>query len=227
MFKRKDEIIWLSHSLAKDTPAYGGGVGLEIAQAKKLTVGDSCNAVNLKLSNHLGTHVDVPYHFIENGKTINDYSEIDWIFNNPLLIEILVSPGMVIEPEIISAVLPLNRDNIDLLLIKTNFEQYRQKEIYWKNGPAFSPELAGFLKQRFQDLKAIGFDTISLTSYQHRALGRKAHKSFLSTNIRIFEDMLLSTISSASYLKQVWAFPLRFDEADGAPCTIVAVIGNE
>jgi kynurenine formamidase len=36
----------------------------------------------------------------------------------------------------------------ELLLVKTGFEKYRRKEIYWRNSPGLSPELAGFLRKK-------------------------------------------------------------------------------
>ena len=57
-----------------------------------------------------------------------------------------------------------------------------------------------------------------------RELGRKAHRAFLSQDIRIFEDLHLLQLTSAMKINQVIAMPLRFENADGAPCTMIANI---
>ena len=68
----------------------------------------------------------------------------------------------------------------DLLLIKTGFAIFRnsndplEREKYVSQGPGISPEIGNWLR-KFRNVRAIGFDFISLTSYQHREIGRRAH----------------------------------------------------
>lgn len=220
------EYIWLSHLLKNDTPAYGGGESICILHDKKIVDGASCNSSQLKLSNHLGTHVDVPYHFINDGKTISDYTANDWMFNKVSLIEIDVKPDEIISLVKIQKYLDVIEDT-DLLIIKTGFEKYRDQTIYWQHSPAYSDDISFFLKEKFQSIKAIGFDSISLTGYQHRELGRKAHKAYLSQDIRIFEDMHLKYVNTSIPILNIIASPLRFEHADGAPCTIMATIDGD
>ena len=80
------KLIWLSHVLTKHTPAYGGGEGMRIEHEKQINCGDSCNTAKLAFSNHLGSHVDAPRHFIESGITTESYEPQDWIFIKPLVI---------------------------------------------------------------------------------------------------------------------------------------------
>ena len=80
--------IWLSHVLSMNTPVYGNGVGLRVESDKKIECGDACNTVSLSLSNHLGSHVDSPQHFITNGATTESYQPDEWIFNKILIIHL-------------------------------------------------------------------------------------------------------------------------------------------
>jgi|TARA_B100000315_G_scaffold247539_1_gene276347 kynurenine formamidase len=67
-------MIYLSHVLSADTPTYGG-IGLcRIEHSKNITKGDSSNNSQIHFSSHTGTHIDAPYHFYNDGKTIDDYS---------------------------------------------------------------------------------------------------------------------------------------------------------
>jgi kynurenine formamidase len=218
-----DNLIWLSHMLAEETPVYAGGENrFKAIPNKQICHGDSCNTVDLCFSNHLGTHVDAPYHFISNGKKITDYSPSEWVFHTCQLVEIPVEENEVVTVERLLKVKKfLTIDDVDFLILKTGFELWRKEDKYWKNSPGYSPELASFLCDRFPGFKAIGFDSISLSGFQHRELGRAAHREFLSRGIRIFEDMKLSELDGGSRLKKVYAFPLCFSEADGAPCTIM------
>ena len=211
---------WLSHILNEKTPLYGGGKGFDICSGKSISKGDSCNTSKFGFSSHTGTHVDVPRHFIQDGSTIDSYHPSEWMFNSPVLLDVPSKPGQLIGVDDLPCV-DGNEKEVDLLLIRTGFEQFRSEDLYWENGCGLLPELAEYLCRQHPSLRAIGLDTISLTSYQNRALGRKAHYAFLSKNIRIFEDMSLKHIRGAFSLSKVIALPLLIAGGDGAPCTIV------
>lgn len=210
----------LSHILSRKTPAYGNGPGFTIESVRSMCRGDTCNSVHLSFSNHLGSHVDAPRHFIKEGKAVDDYLISEWIFNKAYLIEVKAEAGEVLGIEKVDQALEGCVD-ADLLLIRTGFEMYRDQENYWANSPGFSSLLANYLVERLPTLSAIGFDTISLTSYQNREIGREAHRAFLGAGLRIFEDLSLAK-APAGNLQFVMALPLIFENADGAPCTMVA-----
>jgi len=217
--------IWLSHVNGKDTPAYGGGEGIRITADKVQAKGDSCNTTKLEMSNHIGSHVDAPSHFIVGGKCIDEYGIDDWIFLSPIVIDITVAEASIVTVAHISDALISDKQDADLVLIRTGFEKHRAVDTYWNASPGFSPDIYDYLKERFHSLKAIGLDTISISSIKHRDLGREAHRAFLSGGIRIFEDLQLSNIEKLHYLKKIIALPFRFGGADGAPITMIAEVG--
>ena len=90
----------------------------------------------------------------------------------------------------------------------------------------FSPNFAVALRSCFPELRVLGFDSISLSSFAHRKIGREAHKTFLDHHrpILLLEDMDLCMVDNIITLKQVIVAPLRVDGADGAPCTVFANI---
>lgn len=209
------KVIFLSHIINEQTPLYGGEKSIILKQIKSIKNGDSCNAMYWSFPNHIGTHVDAPLHFIEGGLSITDFEPKDWIFSKVLLIDVPnVEPGYIIKSEDIKDI-----KDCDLLLIKTGFEAYRDKETYWQSSPGLHPELASWLKKKCPSIKAVGIDFISISNLSNRDLGRKAHKAFLGNNILLIEDMKLSRIDNA--LDTVIVSPLRVEGADGAPCTII------
>lgn len=215
--------IWLSHVLSPDTPAYGGGKSFGVVHEKSLCAGDSCNAVRLDLHNHLGSHVDAPLHFIPDGRAVESYDPEDWMFFRPLLIDIPLDEPILVTPEMIEPCLPKGVLKHDLLIIRTGFEQFRREDRFWKAAPGLSARLAPWLKKRFPYLKGVGVDCISISSLQHREEGRCAHRALLGAGLRLFEDLALAALSPCR-LKQVIALPLRFQNADGAPCSVVAEV---
>lgn len=216
--------IWLSHVLAPDTPAYGGGKSFGVVHEKSLCAGDSCNAVRLDLHNHLGSHVDAPLHFIPDGRAVESFLPEDWMFSRPLLVDLPLEETVLITPEMLAPQLPAaGWFSHDLLLIRTGFEKYRSEERFWKSGPGLSEKLAPWLRDNFPHLAAVGVDCISISSMQHREEGRTAHRALLGLGLRLFEDLKLSAVQQ-NCLKKVIALPLRFQNADGAPCSIVAEV---
>ena len=220
--------IFLSHTINEITPSYGGGTSLCIDHIKDIKEGDSCNTQLWQLPNHLGTHVDAPRHFSEFGLTIDQYSPDFWLCKSPHIIELSeISPKEIITPNhFFNFSIP---QNIDLLLIKTGFGAYRQDNRYIYENPGFAPELADYLREHFSDLKMLGFDIISLTSFAFRDVGRLTHKQFLARESPILpiEDMDLSNICNETLLRSVLISPLRIDNADAAPCTVFAELQDE
>jgi|TARA_B100001971_G_C18260476_1_gene586323 kynurenine formamidase len=214
--------IWLSHTINQNTEGYRGEKSLIINQTSSIAQGNSSNSITFSMHNHLGTHVDAPYHFLNDGATISDYNASDWVFNFPKIINKALEPGALLTPELVENDIKTN-DNTDIILIKTGFEKYRGTEIYWENTPGYSSDLCGLFISKYKSLKAIGIDSISLSSLKHRDEGKKAHIKFLSNNIRIFEDLKLSSIQSP-LIKTIVALPLSIDDLDGGPCSIVANI---
>jgi kynurenine formamidase len=67
-------------------------------------------------------------------------------------------------------------------------------------------------------------DFISLTAYQHRELGRTAHRAFLGGGrpILLIEDMDVRQLSSQP--KSIICSPILLKGVDGAPVNIIASI---
>tara|TARA_Y100001970_G_scaffold51317_1_gene64946 strand:+ start:28769 stop:29425 length:657 start_codon:yes stop_codon:yes gene_type:complete len=215
--------IWLSHTLNENTEGYRGNKSLDINNTSSIKDGHSSNSITFTMNNHLGTHVDAPYHFIDNGKKISDYTASDWVFKSPLIINIKLTPGELLYPDAIEKELDIV-DDADILIIKTEFEQYRGSRMYWEKSPGYSADLCELLLEKFKSIKGFGFDSISLSSLLHREEGRRAHRKLLSHDIRIFEDLKLSNINPKDSLETVIASPLIIDGCDGGPCTIMAEI---
>jgi len=209
---------YLSFYINNQTPIYGGEEIIKISQRGSILNGDNSNSKLLLLPNHTGTHIDFPNHFSEKGKTLNDYPSDFWIFNNPFLLDYKVSTEEIILLEGYVKSIP---KTTDFLIIKTGFQKFRGSKTYWNNNPGIAPELANQLKNQCPELKVLGFDFISLSSYQNRLLGREAHKKFLvEKDILIIEDMNLYNIDN--HIKKIIALPIMLDEADGCPITVLA-----
>lgn len=204
------------------TPLYGGGKGISISPDRSIINGDTANTKQLSFQNHSGTHIDFPNHFFENGKTAENYTADFWMFKKPFLVLRKAEENEIfcLSDDEMKKI----PDEIDFLIIKTGFGVFRGEEKYWKYNPGFAPIFATKLREKFPNLKVIGMDFISLTSYQNRELGREAHRTFLGGDrpILLIEDMDLSKIMYSP--KSISCLPLMINGLDGSPVTIIASI---
>ena len=216
-----EKYIYLSYFLNDQTPLYGGNKGIDVEIDKNISKGDSANTKIIKFHNHSGTHIDFPNHFYKDGKSSSEYPANFWVFESPFIYQIPKSESEIIVPNDIDInKIPLNTD---FLIFDTGFYKLRDKEAFWKFNPGVHPDVAQFLRKNFPKLRILGMDFISLTSFQNRILGRKAHKSFLGkNNILLVEDINLNNIKVQP--KKIYCFPFLVESVDGVPATIIAEI---
>jgi len=213
--------IFLSYYMDDNTPLYGGDYGVKMQSLRSIENGDSANTKLLEFCNHSGTHIDFPNHFSIQGKVVEDYDANFWIFNSPYFIENEAIDNQIIDLTIeqIHAI----PQNVDFLILKTGFSKFRNEERYWKSNPGIAPELASKLKLRCPNLRVLGMDIISLTSFGDRPLGRISHNKFLiDNNILIVEDMFLDNLISQP--KKIYCLPLLRKGLDGSPVTVIAEV---
>src|SRR3990167_4075231 len=222
-----DQYVYLSHMINKDTPSFGNKNQFEMEKMRSICCGDNVNESLIHIPTHLGTHLDLPLHFYKNGQSIEDYPASFWIFNSPIFIS-LESYKLVIYEEIIEKLNIIKKNKLetcDILIIKTGIGADRHKEKFWKENPGFSPKLYSFFKKHLPVLRIFGFDSISLSSFQYRDIGKEAHMRFLNPEapILILEDMKLDGIESFVQLRKIILAPLRIEKCDGVLCTIIGV----
>ena len=173
--------------------------------------------------------MDAPRHFIPDGRAISDYSFDDLIFNNPLLIDCPTDPGEQIELEDIHT---QELEGVDCLLLHTGFSRIRDrdKEIYRTRNPGISPDVIRWLRKEFPAIRCIGIDSISISSFMHRELGREAHtaafikQTGLGEPLLLIEDMNLNTLSTDNKRRQVVVIPWQILGIDSAPCIVLAQV---
>ena len=209
-----NDAIYLSYFIDNYTPIYGGSNDSKFIKSNSsINDGNTSNTLLLNIPNHIGTHIDFPYHFSNNGKKCSDYDANFWIFKKIGFLECSIE-------ELPNKIFTIPSD-IEILILKTGFGIMRGKEEYWRSQPIFPSNYANIIKQRFPKIRVFGFDLISMTSKLDREEGKNAHIEFLINNdILILEDMNLVNVTS---LKNTLIIcPLQITNADGTPCTVLS-----
>lgn len=214
-------MIFLSYLLNQSTPTYGNRNIFSLEKKSDISKGDIANDSFMHTTVHIGTHLDLPYHFYNEGKTIEDFDADFWFFSTPLSVEIAPKHKVVFE-ELIEVLEKIDSPECDILLVKTGICHQREEDIFWENNYGFHPDLYNYLIQKFPKLRVFGFDSISVSNFSERAIGREAHKRFLNPlrPILLLEDMNLCHLSSTMKFKNIIVSPLRIAGCDGVPCTV-------
>tara|TARA_B100000575_G_scaffold285642_1_gene281204 strand:- start:14695 stop:15357 length:663 start_codon:yes stop_codon:yes gene_type:complete len=219
------KFIQLSYNLSKNTPSYGGRHKVLIEPFEQIKNGSTANSYIINFYNHIGTHLDCPNHFFENGDKVSSYSINQLFFTKPQLIEVdLTNSNEISKSTILSQ---CNKD-ADIIFFKTSFGKYRESEKYISEYPVFMSKFADYLKSECKNLKVIGLDIISLTSPLNKMEGKKSHKIFLSNKsndknpILILEDVNLENYDNK--INSVLISPFNFEEIDSAPCNVYGFI---
>ena len=218
------DTILLSHKINECTPTYKNRDKVRIINNSSIKSGDSSNTSKWIFSNnHIGTHIDVPNHFFDEGRTLTEIEPNEWVYNNVAVIDIECKKSRLIEVEEIDE--RCIDPKAELILIRTGYEEFRNQARYWKNYPSLSPELCKYLRNKYKSLRAIGVDIISITSTKFRSSGIKAHEILLkevnNRFITIIEDMKLKDLKFNP--SKVIVAPLLMDNTNGSPATIFAL----
>jgi len=223
----RGKYILVSYHIKDDMPIFKGNMKNRIKKVDSFETGQNWNSFVLNLFNHNGTHIDGPLHFDKKGRGISDYNIAQFIFNKPFIADIPKIAGEAISADDLSKIDKKSR-SCDLLLIRTGFYRRRSKSSYVENNPWVAPSAADYIRKKYDKLKAIGIDTVSIASFPNLEQGGQAHQMFLkkgsynSSPIMIIEDLNLGAIPGQ--IKRFFAIPLLIRGIDSAPCTAFAEV---
>ena len=223
---KQSKLIYLSYILDQNTPTYGNRNKFVCEKKSDISKGDIANDSSINSTVHIGTHIDMPYHFFEDGQTIEDFDINYFRFKNILFID-MIPENIIIEDDLIEILeSKSDKQSYDMLIVKTGICNSRDKKSFWETNYGFDPSTAKYLRGKFPNIRVIGFDSISVSSFSDRMLGREAHKAFLNPKepILLLEDMDLTQLNKDANILQLDIAPLRIAKCDGLPCTIIAEV---
>ena len=110
-------------------------------------VGANTSTINFS-NNHLGTHMDTPFHFCPEGKKTLDYNAEDFYYTKVAVVKHPCNEAKLIKRSDLS-LYNISKD-IDFLLIDMDYEQYRAEDKYHNDNPGLHPSLADELREEFR-----------------------------------------------------------------------------
>jgi len=206
------KIMDISLTVTSDLSVWPGAPPVILERLMKMEDGAHNNISHLALSAHAGTHVDAPYHFIADGKTIET-----------LRLDILVGPAHVVEiPQESKLIGEIDlaqagiKPGMDRVLLKTSNNRYWQQAgfPFQKDFAAVSPDGAAYLVTC--GVRLVGIDYFSIAPVGDSI---PTHRTLLRAEIIILEGVNLSEIAPGVY--QLYCLPLKLGGSDGAPARAI------
>jgi len=220
--------IEMSYAIDENMPVYPDSPREEFVAHLRMSEGDEVNASKIIHFLHNGTHVDAPFHFYNQGQSIDEIPIGDFVYQKPMVIHRSLKKSELL---LIDDLKKYGDDiySADMLLIYTGFCHQRDKtSVYADDFPALSESAARFIRTELLNIKAVAIDTLSIES----AIGGpaenfKVHKTLLDVNLYktrpllIYEDVNIGIIADKT-IKRIYAFPIRLKGLEASPVNIVA-----
>lgn len=218
---------FLSYPINSKTPSYGNRNTFTLTKKSDIAKGNVANDSFIETTVHIGTHIDMPYHFYSNGQTIEDFKDSYWEFKNTLIINI-EPKELVIKDELLEKLHFIDDIGYELLIVKTGICNIRESDKFWEKNFGFHPDIYDYLVLNFPKIRVFGFDSISVSSFTNRLVGRESHKRFLNPKrpILLLEDMDLRDIDENTNFDKIIIAPLRIEKTDGLPCSVIGLYND-
>ena len=209
------KIVDLSHLLTENTPVYPGDPVPNFSVATTIE-NQGYNLFNVMLGSQTGSHVDAPYHFSNQGATI-DRMDLKYFMGRGVIIDVTHKKS---REEITLAEVASHKDEIEkaeIVLFKTNwYKKAGTGEFY--DHPYLSTEAGNYLISK--GILTVGIDAINLDFTG----GTKfpIHDLYAGAGGIIAEN--LANLDSVDFDSPFIIFlPLKLAGCDGSPVRAVAI----
>ncbi len=203
----------ISLTISPTLPVWPGDPSVELKQVTFIPKGDSCNISHVAMSVHTGTHVDAPYHFLNDGKTVETLP-LESLIGPAYVIQVPDSVDRLTAKVLAQAEIPAEAERI---LFKTrNSAIWEREQTFQRDFVAITADGAGWLVER--KLRLIGMDYLSVAPFGEATA---THQTLLRKGIVLLEGVNLSEVRPGRY--ELVCLPLKLSKSDGAPARVVLI----
>ncbi len=201
----------VSVQLSNTVPVWPSGPPIRLESTPHLSRDKSytIHETLIQISSHMGTHIDAPYHFVENGKRLDEIP-LERLVGKATVFEI---PGArSIGQRELSR---LKWDGIERVLFKTENSKHWHDGSFYQDFVYLEPEGAQFLIDR--GVRLVGIDYLSIEKY--KAEKHLTHFTLLEKEVVVIEGLDLSRVGPGEY--SMVALPLNLIGTDGGPTRVI------
>jgi len=204
----------ISLTITPDLPTWPGDPRPELKLFASMDEGSLYNATRLSAGIHMGTHIDAPRHFINDGRTVEQ-----------LPLEVLTGPCYVVQlpdgvEEITSKVLERTEITPEMKRIlfgtRNSHLWARGESEFQTDFVAITEDGAEWLVER--GVQLVGVDYLSVAPYSDPI---PTHLVFLKAGVIVVEGLNLSNVMRGFY--DLYCLPLKIAGCDGAPARAILI----
>ena len=206
-------LIDVSLEIGPDLLVWPRNPGVAITPTSRISRGDSSNVSEIRLGSHTGTHIDPPFHFLDDGITAEDLP-LEVMMGDTTVADLRGIAGSIGPDELEGSSLS---GEITRLLLRTD-----NSALWAVDPPSFtdeyvslSPDGAHWVVDK--GIRLIGIDFLSIEA--RGAPGHPTHRTLLEAGVVILEGLDLSGVEPGEYT--LVCFPLKIAGGYGAPTRAV------
>lgn len=226
-----EHVVDLSQTIEKDIPGPVGFPNPQLNFFREISKGDVINVESIEMGLHCCIHIDAPYHFINDGLTIEKVVP-ECILGTAVIVDLRHLKGSVpIEAEEVQKWEEKTGETIqegDAVLLMTDFSKLWKvgegnKEFLETGWPYITKSVAQYLVNK--KVRLVGVESMDLDLIDPYDLSKSefiGHRTFLSHGIYIVENLVnLDKIPKTRC--DILATPLKIKGGTGSPIRMIAL----
>jgi kynurenine formamidase len=214
-------VIDLTHTLEPGMPAWPTQARYGAVVYESYDWGDAAIHSMITLSEHTGTHIDAPKHFIKGGCPVDELPPSSIMGRGVNISAVSAEPGGLFSLERLKE-FEVKQGEIrkgDIVMFRFGWDsKYRlapDTAEYLRDWPGLAPDAAEYLAGR--QVAAVGCDTLALDAY---GSDNPCHPILLGKNIPILEN--IDNLSKLPVFSYVIGLPNKFKGGSGSPIRLIA-----
>lgn len=208
------KIYDITLTITPELPVWPGDVKVRLERVKKIEEGAADNLSIMTLGVHTGTHMDAPYHFVADGKKIDE-----------LPMEMMIGPVQVVQiPDEIDLI---TADVLKTVKIDPNIKRilFKTRNSHWweKGEIKFQTDFVGINEDAAQVLVQVGMVLVGLDylSVAPFGNGKPTHDILLQAGMTLLEGVNLARVSPGEYT--IYSLPMKLGATEGAPARVILI----
>jgi len=208
------KVFDISLTISPDLPVWPGDPKVELELVESMDNGAQANVSRLNAGVHVGTHVDAPHHFMNDGRTVEQLpldvlTGLCYVYHLPDAIEAITTDVL----ENISLLVHVNR-----ILFRTSNSRFwsRGEKNFQEDFVAITEDGANWLVAH--GVQLVGVDYLSVAPYRDSV---PTHRALLRAGVVVVEGLNLSDVPGGFY--DLYCLPLKLLGSDGAPARAILI----
>ena len=211
-------LIDLSHPLEDGQPNFPLDPELSV-RPHNTVAGIGYNLTELSLSTHQGTHLDAPYHFFDDGRTL-DQMRLEQFYGPAALVDLAPGGALPAKSPITTEMLAPHAELFQpgaKVIYRTGWDHMFGRVEFFSHFPSLSLDAARWIASR--GIGLLGMDTPSPS-----AEWLECHHILLARGVEIVIVESLANLDQLPPRFTFIGFPLNITGRDGSPIRAVALL---